>query len=64
MARVLLLDEFHISVLAPRGLRDAEYAAIHRTLAGARFRAGLRRAIRKVQWQYGSLARATLKLST
>jgi len=63
MARVLLLDEFHISVSAPRGLRNAEYAAMRRTLNGLGFHTNLCRAIRKVQRQYRCLTQATLKLN-
>jgi hypothetical protein len=48
MAQSLLLEELHPTVLAPRGLPEADCQAIVRTLATARFRADVRRALRAV----------------
>ena len=44
MAKTVLLDELHLTVHAPRGLPEPEYAAIRRTLARAHFHAALDRA--------------------
>jgi hypothetical protein len=63
MAKALLLDEFHLSVLAPRGLPEADYQAICRILATARFRAELRRALRAVWRAYPSLGPTRVRIS-
>jgi hypothetical protein len=52
VARAILMDEFHLSVFARRGLRAAEYDALRRTLDGAGFRAKLGRAVRGVFRRY------------
>ena len=44
-SKSILIEEFHVSIRAPRGLRDAEYAAMRRTLDDRGFQAELRRAI-------------------
>jgi hypothetical protein len=59
----LLIEEFHLSVYVPEGLRPAEYAAIRRTLDAARFRARLKRALRDVFRRYASLAKARVTLT-
>jgi hypothetical protein len=41
---MLLMDEFHVSVYAPRGLPEAKYGAMHGALKLARFRRQLRQA--------------------
>ena len=48
MARLILMDEFHVSLFVPRGLRETEYAAIRRVLSNRRFHARLGRAVREV----------------
>jgi hypothetical protein len=63
MTRVILMEEFHVTVYAPRGLREAIYDAMHRTLNGARFRAGLRGAVRKVLRKFPALHQAQVKVS-
>jgi hypothetical protein len=63
MAKALLLDEFHLSVLAPRGLPEADYQAICRTLATARFHAELRRALRAVWRAHPSLGPTRVRIS-
>ena len=55
MPKAILMDEFHLSMFAPAGLRGAEYAAIRRALDGVRFRTRLVRAIRHVIGQYPPL---------
>ncbi len=63
MAPTILLDEFHLAVRAPRGLREAAYGAIRRTLDGRRFQADVRRALRGVFRQYPALNRIRVRLS-
>jgi hypothetical protein len=63
MARVLLVEEFHLTVYAPRGLPEPEYRAIRRTLSSGRFRDRLGRALRAVPRQYRSLGAARFTLS-
>ena len=36
MAKLILMDEFHLTLLAPSHLREAEYNAIHRSLNSKR----------------------------
>jgi hypothetical protein len=55
MTRAMLIEEFHLTVYVPEGLRPAEYAAIRRTLDSARFRARLSKAARDVFAKYASL---------
>jgi hypothetical protein len=59
----ILIDEFHMSVRAPRGLANAEYRAIRRTLDDRRFQADLRQAVSSVVRRYRSLRRARITLS-
>ena len=63
MTKTVLLDELHLTVLAPRGLPEPEYSAIRRTLTRARFHAALDRAIREVFSRYPALRRARLDIS-
>ena len=55
MARLLVMEEFHLTVYVPRGLPEAEYRAIRRALNSRRFRGRLGRALRAVARQYRSL---------
>jgi hypothetical protein len=63
MPRANVLEEFHLTVLVPPGLREREYTAIRPTLNAARFRARLRHAARQVFATYRSLNRVTVRLS-
>ena len=63
MAKTVLLDELHLTVHAPRGLPEPEYAAIRRTLARAHFHAALDRAIRDVFSLSGSAPRPARHLT-
>jgi hypothetical protein len=63
MARAILVDQFHVTVLAQRGLRAGEYDELRRTLDEPRFRAALRRAARKVFRRYPSLAKVRVLVS-
>ena len=55
MAKMILMDEFHLTITVPRGLDYAVYKAIGRTLNNRRFQANLRRAVRQVLSRYSSL---------
>jgi len=58
-----MIDEFHLTVTAPRGLAESEYLAIRQTLDNPRFQAALRRAVRTVFRQYLPLLQASVRLS-
>jgi hypothetical protein len=58
MARLILVDEFHLAVRVPRGLPDPECAAIRRTLDARPVRAALGRAVRGLFRPYPSLNHA------
>jgi hypothetical protein len=57
------MDEFHVSFFVPRGLAEAEYAAVRRALDQARFRADLRRAVRGVVANRPSLRKVRVRIS-
>jgi hypothetical protein len=63
MPRMILLDEFHLGLRAPKDLPDAEYQAIRRVLNDRRFQAELRRAVREVSSRHPDLARVRVTLS-
>ena len=63
MAKVILLDEIHVSVLVPRGLRKSQYQAIRHVLNGKRFLAELTRSLRAVFRRHRSLSPVKVKLS-
>ena len=63
MAKFLVVDEFHLTISAPRDLAETEYSAIRRTLDAARFQAKLRRAIRIVCSQHADLRKVRITLS-
>ena len=63
MPRKILMDEFHVSVTAPRGLPKAEYAAIHRTLTSRRFQKRLREGVGNVFRRHPSLRKTRLAIS-
>jgi hypothetical protein len=63
VAKTILIDEFHVSIRAPRGLRDAGYAAMRRTLDDRGFQAELRRAVRDVVRRHPPLSKVRLTLT-
>jgi hypothetical protein len=63
MARYVLMDEFHVTFLAPRNLTTAEFDAIRSTLNNAGFRAAFRRSVRQVVRQFPSLNKMRVRLS-
>jgi hypothetical protein len=63
MAKAVVIEEFHLTVTAPRGLSEAEYAAARRALDAPAFRAGLRRAVGELFQRRPALARVRFTLS-
>jgi hypothetical protein len=63
MATAILMDQFHLTVFVPRGLRAAGYDAIRRTLDGAGFRTRPGRAVRGVFRRYPSLTKAKIRIT-
>jgi hypothetical protein len=63
MARSILVEQFHLSVRASRGLKESEYATIRQTLAGAPFCADLRRTVGRVVSRHAALVNVTVKIS-
>jgi len=63
MPKVVLLEEFHVTMSAPAGLPDVRYVAMRRTLTGKGFRGRLRRAVTEVLRKYPSLARVRATVS-
>lgn len=63
MAKTILLDEFHLTVFAPHGLRETAYNTIRATLDGACFRADFRRSVRDVVRGYPSLRKVRVTLT-
>jgi hypothetical protein len=63
MAKTILMDQFHVSISVPRGLRESSYRTIRHVLDDARFHAALRRSIRSVCIRYPALDRARVILS-
>jgi hypothetical protein len=63
MPRRVVIEEFHLTVLVPRDLSDAESDAIRRTLADAAFEAQLLRAVRRVFRRHPSLNSTRVRLS-
>ena len=48
MAKALLMDQFHITVYALRGLAPPDYDTIRKVLDASHFKVALRRAVRTV----------------
>jgi len=63
MTKLILIDEFHLSVSVPRGLPEPEYRTIRHTLDDRRFRTDLGQAIRHVFRRYPPLHKVRVRLS-
>ena len=63
MPRCVLIDEFHLSFLAPTSFSEAAFDAVRRTLDGARFRNRLRRIVRKAVARFRCLGGVRVRLS-
>ena len=64
MPKGILIDEWHVTIVAPRGLPEARYVAMHRTLSGRPFRRAFRQAVQAVFRKYASLNKARIRIST
>ena len=63
MTKMILIDEFHLSVSVPRGLPEPEYRTIRHSLDDRRFRTELGRGIRQVIRCHPSLREVRVRLS-
>jgi hypothetical protein len=63
MAKLVLFDEIHISVLVSQSIGDSESNVMHRVLTSARFRTGLLQAVRVLIRQYSVLDRTQITIS-
>jgi hypothetical protein len=63
VARRILVEEFHLTVYAPRSLATGEYDALRQALDDPLFRARLRRAIRGVIRTHPALREAIVRPS-
>jgi hypothetical protein len=63
MPKDVLLEEFHVTVIAPRGLPAPEYDAMRQAVNSAPFVTRLRHAVRRVFRREASLNKAKVRLS-
>ena len=63
MAKHILIEEFHLTAYAPRGLPAQEYDAMRQALDDPRFHARLHRAVRRVACRHPALSKAKVRLS-
>ena len=62
MPKLTLMDELHVTILAPPGVGKAEGAAICRALRGGAFQRSLRGAVQGVFQRYPSLRKARFRI--
>jgi hypothetical protein len=62
MARLVVFEEFHVTVLIDSRLRPVEYGAMRRTLDRSTFQAALGRAFRSVFRRYPVLGKTRIVL--
>ena len=63
MAKLILMEEFHLTLFAPRELSEPEYDAIRQALDEAAFQADLARAVRKLMLSCPALSKVRVKIS-
>jgi len=63
MAKLILMDEFHVTASAPGGLRESQYQAMRRALDGAALHADVVAAVRAVFRRYPALRRVRVRVS-
>lgn len=63
MAKTIMIDEFHVTILVPAGLSKTEYAPVLRTLNSRRFQTRLRQAVSNVIRQHSSLKAVRFSIS-
>lgn len=63
MARMILIDELHVTIMVPPSLKKTAHSAIRRILRNEQFSAQLRRAIRGVFKRHATLRPARFAVS-
>ena len=63
MSKTIVFDEFHLTLLVPPRIREAETIAIKRVLDSRRFQRDLARAVRTVIRRYPALRQVRVRLS-
>jgi hypothetical protein len=63
VARHILIEEFHLTVYAPRGLPAQEYDAMRQTLDDSLCHARLRRTFHRVVRRHPALSKAQVRLA-
>ena len=63
VAKLLLLDEFHVTVYVKRGLRAAVCASMRRALDSATFQRELRRDVRTALGRYPELRKTRVTIT-
>ncbi len=63
MAKFILLDEIHVTVQAPAGLRDDEYDAFRRALMSRKFHGRLSRQLRELFAEFPVLTQLRVAIS-
>jgi hypothetical protein len=63
MSRMVMMDQYHLTVLAPAGLRPPHRRRISKVLNRARFRQQLARAVRAVFAKYPELGQVRVWIS-
>ena len=63
MGKMILMEEFHVTVFVPVSLSSAACASIRRNLNSKRFQSRLRNAIREMFRQYPVLKPAKFSIS-
>ena len=62
MPKTILLEEFHVTLRAPAGLRKEDYRAMLRVVRSKTFQCRLRRAVREVLARHRALKRIAFTL--
>ena len=62
MPKTILLDELHLTVIAPAGQSELDFRAMLRTLRSKRFQANLRSAVREVFRRHPSLKKTRFRI--
>ena len=63
MAKTIMIDEFHVTILVPAGLSKPESASVLRALKSRRFQARLRQAVGNLIRQHSSLKAVRFSIS-
>lgn len=61
--KVVLMDEFHLTLFAPRKLLRAAFDAIHQTLDDLDLHARMRRSIHRLFRRYPALQKVRIRVS-